>query len=119
MPFTAIAVPAFRLEAEGIGFFRAFALDRRQRCHGTGLVEPDPGVELAGQDRRRIMAPAFGVRAVDHADEALQPRLRQRLARGLMLALAKVEQEARDPAVMALPLIAVGSRRIDALDLHR
>lgn len=48
------------------------------------------------------MAPAFGFRAVDHADEPLQPLLQERLANILAAsAFAQIEQEPARAAVMA------------------
>src|SRR4051812_8396811 len=45
-----------------------------QRHQGAGLVEMDHGVELVGHVGLEVMALALGLRAVDHADRALQPR---------------------------------------------
>src|SRR6478672_9073868 len=72
------------LERPGVG--DAFALRRRQRLDGAGLVEPYVGVELAGERHAGIVALQLGIRPVDHADEALQPLLGQpALQRGVMV----------------------------------
>jgi hypothetical protein len=39
------------------------------------LVEPYIGVKLLGQDCLAVVAPQLSIGTVDHADEALQPRL--------------------------------------------
>jgi len=41
---------------------------------GAGAVDVDYRVELGRQLRREVVALAFGLRPVDHADSALQPR---------------------------------------------
>src|SRR5437868_993598 len=88
------------LEPERVGLLLVDAFARplltRKRSDRFGLVEPHPGIELPGQDRRAIMAPAFGLWAVDDADEPLEPRLHQ-FARQPVVALAftQIEQEAR------------------------
>src|SRR5438046_5750561 len=50
-----------------------------QRLDRACFVEVEKGVELQRQLRMEVAALALGVRAVDHADRALEPRLEQRL----------------------------------------
>src|SRR5437773_252708 len=66
--------------------------------------------------------------AVDHASTYLfdrkgidmaEARPGEPIAKSGMHVLTQVEQEAIRSAVMSEPLVAVGSRRIDRLDLHR
>src|SRR3546814_7176384 len=64
------------------------------------------------------MAPAHRLRAIDDADEALQPRLLQHLAEPLLRA-AQVEQEFLDLAVVRDAFVAAGQRRPHRLHLHR
>src|SRR5690242_2370617 len=63
-------------DAEGPGL-RDAPMRRRhvQRLDGAGLVEPDVGIELAGELDAGIVALHLGVGPVDHANEALQPVL--------------------------------------------
>src|SRR5690606_5586978 len=88
-----------------------------QRFEGRGLVEPGPGVELLGQDRLAVMAPALALGAVDHADETLQSRFGEAPSQGLVLAGRQVEQEARYPAVVAGALVGIAARGQDPLGL--
>src|SRR5205823_8645697 len=54
-------------------------LERHQRAR---LVEVDDRVELVGQPGVKVVAPALGLRAVDHPDGALEVRLAQPGDRG-------------------------------------
>src|SRR5205823_2546449 len=51
-----------------------------QRFDRPCLIDVDDCVELVGQPRAKIVAPPLGLRAVDHADRALQPRRAQHLS---------------------------------------
>src|SRR5947209_15124600 len=54
-------------QSERIGLLRPprlLFLASGQRRHGARFVEPDPRVELVGQDGFGIMAPALGLRTV-------------------------------------------------------
>src|SRR3954471_20341832 len=94
-------------------------LARKQRDR-IRIVEPDISVELLGQDRLAIVAPALGLRAVDNADEPLQPRLAPRLAPvPPRLAFAEIQQEPPDTAVMRHSLMAPRKRQTHPLHLHR
>src|SRR3546814_12379765 len=64
------------------------------------------------------MAPALRLRAIDDADEALQPRLLQHPAEPLLRA-AQVEQEFLDLAVVRDAFVAAGQRRPHRLHLPR
>src|SRR3954447_10810035 len=66
------------LFAEGIGIRHARApMFGSEWYHGLCFVKPDTGIELLGQDGLAVVAPELCVGPVDHADEALQPRLRE------------------------------------------
>lgn len=43
-----------------------------QRRHGMCLIEPDDRVELLSHRRFGIVALQFGVRSIDHANEAFE-----------------------------------------------
>ena len=60
-------------------------------CNGGRAVEVEHGVELPRQDGVEVVAEALGLRLVDDADGALQPRVRERLDRPP--ALAEIEHE--------------------------
>src|SRR3954467_4527921 len=69
---------ASHLFAEWIGIRHARApMFGSEWYHGLCFVKPDIGIELLGQDGLAVVAPELCVGPVDHADEALQPRLRE------------------------------------------
>src|SRR5688500_13538150 len=67
-----------------------------ERLDGARLVHVNHRVELLAQPRVEVVAEALRIRAVDHADRALQARLAQKLQR-LAAAVAQVEHELVDP----------------------
>src|SRR5689334_2889894 len=83
------------------------------------VVEPDILIELTRQLGAKIVAGQFGLRAIDHADRALQPLLAERIRAGQIVAAAKSQQEMRMSGVMAEPFIATGQRGPQSLYLHR
>src|SRR3954453_21075461 len=94
---------------KGIGLFLTWPLLARQRSHRFRFVEPHIAVELPGQDRLAIVAPALGFRPVDDADEALEPRLHQPSRQpGVELALAQGEEKPVYPHFLAYPLVTLG-----------
>src|SRR4051812_1355833 len=98
----------------------ARALVAGQRRDRARLVEPNPRVELPRQDRLAVVAPALGFGAIDHPDEALEPRLHQfRAQLRIKRTFAQVEHETPDAGLVALALVTFGKRRIDTFDLHR
>src|SRR5438270_522628 len=103
---------------EGIGLRHAFLRLLRQSGDRARYLEPDIGVELARQRGVEIMAGKLGLRPVDHANRALQARVKQSLAQLGRLRLAQVDKEFPDSAVPAQALVAVAMRRADLLDLH-
>src|SRR5581483_7730252 len=112
-----VQVPMSDAERPGIGGLARVLLSGQWR-DGAGLVEPDVGVELAGEFDAGIVALQLGVGPIDHADEALEPLLAelgaQRFAR-----LAHHQHATADAAVVELPLDAAGPRRPYVHDLHR
>src|SRR5205085_7995733 len=66
-----------------------------------------------------IVARELGLRPVDHANEPLEPRRQQLVAQGVVVRLPQIEQETLGPAVTTEPLIAVGVRGTNLLDLDR
>src|SRR3954470_13630004 len=60
---------------ERIGLRHALPLLHRQRRHRAGLLEPNICIELVRQRSIEIVARKLGLRPIDHADGALQPRI--------------------------------------------
>src|SRR5215204_2968294 len=85
---------------------------------GRGLVEPDIGIELLRQGSVRVVAQEFCLGPVDHADEPLQARLEQAMAKRIMPSFPKIEQETGDAREVAEPLVTLPMRGTDALHLH-
>src|SRR5215207_4251630 len=85
---------------------------------GRGLVEPDIGIELLRQGSIRVVAQEFCLGPVDHADEPLQARLEQALAKRIMPSFPKIEQETGDAREVAEPLATLPMRGTDALHRH-
>jgi hypothetical protein len=81
----------------------------RKRRYSAGFIEPHPGVELLRKQRFAVVAPSLGVRAIDDADEPLEPRHLEAFTEiESDLALTQVEQEPIDAAIMRHPLMAFG-----------
>ena len=81
------------------------------------LVDVQDVVELLRQPRVEIVARAFALRQVEHADGALEPRTRQR---GRQLGSVRSGSRNRGmPRVVKQPLVAPGQRRSDVLAMRR
>src|SRR5688500_7692626 len=104
------------LNSRRVGFGRLLArLPVRlafERLDRPRLVEVEHGVELLGEARVEVMAQPLGLRAVDDADGALQPRPCQEVARRSLL--AEVEHEALDTGLVEQSLVAAFERRAHA-----
>src|SRR5439155_5585954 len=83
-----------------------------QGTYGLGLVEVEDGVELARQAGVEVMAGPLGLRAVDHADGALQT------CAVPLPAAAQGEEEARQARGVEHRLPAAGQRGTHALALR-
>src|SRR3954466_5673531 len=100
-------------QPERISLFVAGLRLGRKRRHCIGFVEPDIGIELTRKLRRRIMAQAFSVGPVNHADETLKPRIHELPANAVVAPCAQIEQETRHARIVRYPLIAVWPGRKD------
>ena len=78
---------------------------------------PDEGVELLGQLRLEVVARQLRLRPVHHADGALQPRFRQRLAQLRPVRPAPVHQAPRHARSPEQRLVAVVTRGDDPAHL--
>src|SRR5438094_2652187 len=105
--------------AEGIGLRHPADALRVERAHGPGALEPAVLVELPRQHRLEVMAGELGLRPVDHADGALEPRLHELLAHLGVGTPRERQQERGHRRVAALALVALGMRRPHLLHLHR
>src|SRR4051812_48161015 len=88
------------------------AIERLQRLRP---VEMDHHVELRGQARIEIVAPALGLGSIDDADGALELRP---LERASGLRLLEIDPERRVPAVMERALVALRKAGSDPLALY-
>src|SRR3954463_7707587 len=59
----------------GLGQVGLIARPAFQRLQRRSFVDVEHGIELVGQTGAKIMARALGLRTIDDADGALQPRL--------------------------------------------
>src|SRR4051794_31632654 len=76
---------------------------RLERTQRLCRIEMHVEIELAGQARTEIVAPALGFGAIDHADGALQPFVGQRRSG---IAFADIEPEAPVRTAMQQCLVA-------------
>src|SRR5215831_11929234 len=67
------------LETEGVGLGHPGRVGLTEGTHGSCLIEPDVLVELHRQACLKIVAGQLGLRSVDDADGALEPRGRELL----------------------------------------
>ena len=74
------------------------------------------GVELLGQAHPKVVTHPLGLRAVDDANCALEPRIAQRFSRR---SLSQQEEESTHPRVVEQPLVAVSYRRPHPFTLRR
>ena len=86
-----------------------------QRLDPAGAVDVDHGVELHGEAGVKVVAGALGIRPIDHADGALEPRL----AQAWHAATGEREQEAVDPHIVEERLVAFRECRTNTFELSR
>ena len=81
-----------------------------QRGHRLGLLEPDEGVELLGEDRFEIVAEEFALRPIDDADRTLQSGLAQHLGQVPVGRRAPIGEASRDAGAAEEMLVALYAR---------
>src|SRR5215831_425750 len=108
----------WELETEGVGLGHPGRRGLTEGTHGSCLIEPHVLVELRRQACLKIVAGQLGLRSVDDADRALEPRGRELLPHRFADGIAQRQEEGRQSRIVAETFVAVGMGGTYRLDLH-
>src|SRR5262249_49117427 len=94
-----------KLETEGVGLGHPGRVGLTEGAHGSCLIEPYVLVELHRQARLRIVAGQLGLRPVDDADGALEPRGCELFPHRFADGIAQGQEEGRHGRIVTKTLV--------------